>query len=85
MTTYVIMNEEQPKNKVSPLKELRLATGLTQEQMARELNVTLSTFRRWERGITEPSLTRKEWIKFCSLVGVKFDDLPDVLSEMSTK
>jgi transcriptional regulator with XRE-family HTH domain len=85
MTTYVIMNEEQTKNKVSPLKELRLATGLTQEQMARKLNVTLSTFRRWERGITEPSLTRKEWTEFCSLVGVEFNDLPIVLSEMTTK
>jgi DNA-binding XRE family transcriptional regulator len=75
------MNEEKIKNKETPLKELREAAGLTQEQMARELNVALSTFRRWERGAIEPSLTRKEWTKFCSLLKVKFDDLPVMLSD----
>lgn len=79
------MNEEKIKNKGTPLKELREAAGLTQEQMAREMNVALSTFRRWERGNIEPSLTREEWTKFCSLLKVKFDDLPIALSEMMIK
>ncbi|WP_228019969.1 helix-turn-helix transcriptional regulator [Sphaerospermopsis sp. LEGE 08334] len=67
------------------MKHLREAAGLTQEQMARELNVALSTFRRWERGVTEPSLTRKEWTKFCSLLKVSFDDLPIALSDSVEK
>ena len=77
---YVIMNEESKKHKGSPLKELREAAGLTQEQMARELNIALSTFRRWERGTIEPALTRRQWSKLCSLLKVKFDDLPTTLS-----
>lgn len=74
------MNEDNGKNKDTPLKHLREAAGLTQEQMAREMNVALSTFRRWERGNIEPSLTREEWTKFCSLLKIKFDDLPISLS-----
>ncbi|MBR8840197.1 MAG: helix-turn-helix transcriptional regulator [Stigonema ocellatum SAG 48.90 = DSM 106950] len=36
------------------IHELRLATGLTQEQFAAELGVTYSTVNRWERGRSKP-------------------------------
>lgn len=35
--------------------DLRLLTGLTQEQFAAELSVTHSSVSRWERGISKPS------------------------------
>jgi transcriptional regulator with XRE-family HTH domain len=38
------------------LKELRNLRGLTQEQLAAELNISSSTISAYERGIREPSL-----------------------------
>ena len=35
--------------------EIRLETGLTQEQFAGQLGVTCSTINRWERGRSKPS------------------------------
>lgn len=37
------------------VKVLRRTIGLTQEGLARELNVTFSTVNRWENGHVEPS------------------------------
>lgn len=37
------------------IRELRLATGLTQEQFAAQLGVTYSTMNRWENGRSKPS------------------------------
>jgi transcriptional regulator with XRE-family HTH domain len=37
------------------IRELRLETGLTQEQFAAELGVTYSTINRWENGRAKPS------------------------------
>ena len=37
------------------IRDTRKEYGLTQEQLARELGVTLITVNRWERGITKPS------------------------------
>ena len=43
------------------LKELRKKKGLTQEDMAREINVSLSTVQRWEKKGGEPTrLARRE-------------------------
>ena len=39
------------------IKELRLEKGLTQKQLAQELQIALSTLRRYERGITERKIT----------------------------
>lgn len=39
----------------SLIRQLRLATGLTQEQFAAELGVTYSTMNRWENGRRMPS------------------------------
>ena len=45
---------DQPE--VSKLvRELRLLTGLTQEQFAASLGVTYPTINRWENGRTKPS------------------------------
>lgn len=37
------------------IHELRLVTGLTQEQFASDLGVTYSTVNRWENGRAQPS------------------------------
>lgn len=37
------------------IRELRLNTGLTQEQFAASLGVTFSTINRWENGRSKPS------------------------------
>lgn len=37
------------------IRELRLETGLTQEQFASTLGVTCSTMNRWENGRSNPS------------------------------
>lgn len=37
------------------IHELRLLTGLTQEQFAARLGVTYSSVSRWERGLSIPS------------------------------
>lgn len=36
------------------VRELRLDTGLTQEQFAAELGVTCSSVNRWENGRSQP-------------------------------
>lgn len=41
------------------LKQVRLITGITQEKLAQELNVSLSTINRWENGHTSPSRLAK--------------------------
>ncbi|MEA5553282.1 helix-turn-helix transcriptional regulator [Anabaena cylindrica UHCC 0172] len=37
------------------IRELRLLTGLTQEQFAASLGVTYGTINRWENGRSQPS------------------------------
>ena len=41
------------------LKAIRTELNLTQEQFARELNVSYSTLSRWENGHTAPSRLAK--------------------------
>ncbi len=42
-------------NTAKTVTELRVALGLTQEQFAARLGVTLSTVNRWENGVGKPS------------------------------
>ncbi len=48
-----IMQTTQPTSKF--IKELRFRLGMTQEQFAMELGVTMSSVQRWERGQSQPS------------------------------
>jgi len=48
----LVMNQPQISNLV---RELRLETGLTQEQFAAELGVTYSSINRWVNGRSKPS------------------------------
>ncbi|URD48486.1 DNA-binding transcriptional regulator [Chroococcidiopsis sp. CCNUC1] len=48
----IVMDRAQVSNLI---RDLRLLSGLTQEQFAAELSVTHSSVSRWERGISKPS------------------------------
>ena len=48
------------------LKQIRIQQNYTQEQLARELNVSFSTINRWENGHTEPSgLAKMRLLEYC--------------------
>ncbi|MEM7594225.1 MAG: helix-turn-helix transcriptional regulator [Cyanobacteria bacterium P01_A01_bin.83] len=63
----------------SPFKRLRLSVKLSQEQLAREIGVAVSTIRRWEKGQAEPTMTVAQMKEFCKAVHKKFEDLPSSL------
>lgn len=63
----------------SPFKRLRLNVKLSQEQLAREIGVAVSTIRRWEKGQAEPTMTVAQMKQFCRAVQKNFEDLPDSL------
>ncbi len=44
-----------PKGQEYPVRELRERLGLTQEDFAREVGVSMMTVSRWERGIARPT------------------------------
>ena len=49
--------KDRPQQTNSPFKKLRLKAQLSQEQLAREIGVAVSTVRRWEKGQAEPTMT----------------------------
>jgi putative transcriptional regulator len=44
-----------PNQTVKLIKELRYRLGMTQEQFAMELGVTISTIQRWKSETSQPS------------------------------
>jgi len=53
------------------IKAIRMELNITQEQLARELNISFSTINRWENGHTSPSkLAKMRLLEFCSRKGV---------------
>ena len=53
------------------VKYVRKELNLSQEQLARELNISFSTVNRWENGKTNPSQMAKEiFYSFCTSNGV---------------
>ena len=63
----------------SPLKRYRLNARLSQEELAREIGVAVSTIRRWEKGQAEPTMTVAQMKNFCNAVKEKFEELPESL------
>lgn len=48
------------------VKAVRAYLGITQEQLARDLNISFSTINRWENGRTIPSrLAKMHFIEYC--------------------
>jgi transcriptional regulator with XRE-family HTH domain len=55
----------RPRDYDFPVRELREKLDLTQEELARELGVTMMVVSRWERGLSKPS--RRSFQKLQSL------------------
>ena len=59
------------------VKELRKKKGWAQDDMAREIGVSLSTVQRWERQGGEPTrLARRELKRLFEEVGIEWDESP---------
>ena len=74
----------QPQTTNSPFKKLRLKTNLSQEQLAEKICVAVSTIRRWEKGLAEPTMTLSQMKKFCQTVDYDLEELPDSLLPNTT-
>lgn len=74
--------KDRPQHTNSPFKKLRLKAQLSQEQLAREIGVAVSTVRRWEKGQAEPTMTVLQMKNFCKAVDRSLEDLPDSLLPM---
>lgn len=63
----LVMNQPQVGKLI---RELRLQTGLTQEQFAAELGVTCSSINRWENGRSKPlPLARQQILQMLEQMG----------------
>ena len=65
------------------IRHLRTQSGMTQEELAGELNVTRQALSNWERDVNEPDINTLK--KICFLFGVHMDDLAkEVITKMET-
>lgn len=56
------------------VKTAREKTGMSQEDLARALNVSFATINRWENGKTHPNkLTQTVFFDFCQKQGLDID------------
>lgn len=55
------------------LKAARVNAGLTQQEVANQLDVALSTVRNWENGTTTPKLAY--FVKLCQLYNMPMDGI----------
>lgn len=66
------------------IRRIRDATGLTQEQLARELGVTFGTVNGWENGKHRPSpLAAREIVRTATTSGVVVDESVDIAGRSS--
>jgi transcriptional regulator with XRE-family HTH domain len=73
----------QPQETDSPFKKLRLAAGLSQEDLVRITGISGSSISRWERGLAEPTMTVYQMKAFCKAINKTLDELPDSLLPQS--
>lgn len=57
---YNLMREQIGEN----IKQARLKRGLTQEEVARDVGVTVRNYQRWERGLVTPYYRNLQAIAF---------------------
>jgi DNA-binding transcriptional regulator YiaG len=59
------------ENVKDKIRTLRTALGLTQEELARQIDVSLATVQRWEADKVVPSrLARKELVRLFKKAGI---------------
>jgi DNA-binding transcriptional regulator YiaG len=57
------------------VKLVREKMNMSQEDLARALNVSFATINRWENGKTHPNKMAKQvFISFCELNGISIKD-----------
>lgn len=61
------------------IKQLRLTSGLTQEQLASKLNISAQSISKWETGVTLPDITLLPVLS--GELGVTIDELFDLTTE----
>lgn len=67
------------------VRRLRSKLGLTQEELAHELGITVGTVNRWENGRFRPSkLARSTILEFAKKHGVSLDGDADPLPPQAT-
>ena len=60
------------------VKVAREKLGVSQEELARALNVSFATINRWENGKTHPNkLTKTVFFDFCIQQGLDMEHLKD--------
>lgn len=62
------------------LKQLREKAGLSQEALARLLDISGKTVSNWERGKSIASLTVLQMKTLCEALSVELKELPDDFS-----
>lgn len=56
------------------IKSLRLKLNMSQEMLARELDVSFATVNRWENSHSEPSFKAKQKLEeFCAKNNIKLE------------
>jgi putative transcriptional regulator len=50
------------------MKTLRVASGLTQEELAQQLGVSVSTVQKWEQGLSVPRMTPADMAKLVTVL-----------------
>lgn len=55
------------------IKAARTNRGMTQDELARALNVTKKTVSAWENGKAFPKVDKVDAL--CEVLGVKYDDI----------
>lgn len=57
------------------VKIVREKMNMSQEDLARALNVSFATINRWENGKTHPNkLTKQVFVSFCKKNGISIKD-----------
>jgi transcriptional regulator with XRE-family HTH domain len=66
------------------VRKVRRGLEMSQQELARELNVAFTTINRWEKKHVVPSnLARKSFFDFCIRRGI--DVPPEILTEIETQ
>lgn len=67
----------------SPLKAIRELLGMSQQEFATKLGVSITTISRWERGKTPPTFTIgqvRTLLRELEPYGLNLDSLPDEMT-----
>lgn len=82
MEPKILQVYSQIKEGIAPLKAIREALGLTQQEFAESIGVAVSTVHRWETGKSEMTLNVEQMQKFDRLlrgIGMDLQNLPNEL------